>query len=147
MKLLPIFHLNPRLTSEIFLADMFDTIIEASPNIFYLHWQFFTDTKIVELEKLLWYSILLASCMLAITASFSSSTYCNRSRMRWLDEGTDSLGEISGPLTKLSAISFLMYDALVSLAKIWFDLLKCTTLLISIIRFSFIILILIILSW
>ena len=42
----------PRLTSAIFIADVFRTIAMASSIIFYLRREFFADAKSIELERL-----------------------------------------------------------------------------------------------
>ena len=52
VELPPILPSYPRLTSRIFIANMFHTIAEASSVIFALCQQFFTDTKSFELERL-----------------------------------------------------------------------------------------------
>ena len=52
VELLPILLLYPRLTSGIFIANVFHAIAAASSIIFNLCWQFFADAKNRELERL-----------------------------------------------------------------------------------------------
>ena len=50
VELLPILPWYPRLTLEIFIADVFHTIAKASSIIFDLRRQFFAEVKIFELD-------------------------------------------------------------------------------------------------